>query len=360
MEIKLIIGANYGDEGKGRTSAHFCNKESLIILTNGGAQRGHTADNHVFHHFGSGTKRGSSSYISKDFLIDPFTFIKEYNDLKKYSPKVYRHPDCRVVTPFDVIVNQVLEQNRGINKHGSCGMGIWETVLRHQNMLTMPLTYFNQCSIQDKVCYMLAIKDYALNRLQNVTLDSETQYYLYDNGCKKLIEKFIEYVDIFCQIVPERNESILKDYTQLIFENAQGLLLCEDEHNPHTTPSYTGCRNVVHTIEDHFKDKEIEIIYVTRPYLTRHGEGPFEECSLQELQTVKPDKTNYHNKFQGRFKYGFLDTNKLLERINKDFADAKGDNNYFKCLSITHLDEMDIKDSLFLSQFKTVYRFNQP
>ena len=60
--INIVIGANYGDEGKGFVTNWLSNQydenNSIIILNNGGAQRGHTVESsngfrHVFHHFGS-------------------------------------------------------------------------------------------------------------------------------------------------------------------------------------------------------------------------------------------------------------------------------------------------------------------
>lgn len=341
------------DEGKGRTTSYFSDENTLIVLTNGGAQRGHTADNHVFHHFGAGTKKKSSTYISSDFLIDPFVFIKEYNDLKKYEPRIYRHSNCRFVTPFDIIVNQALESRR-INKHGSCGMGIWETVLRYKNTKFISLTEFNNYSLKNKMSFLQGVRDYALTRLSNIDLSAKERFYLLDTGFKIMSDKFIEYVYTFCQFVPEKEELFIKSYPNLIFENAQGLLLCEDKNNPHTTPSYTGCKRVVQTIEKYFYNKTVEVIYVTRPYLTRHGEGPFEECKLEDLKTVKADKTNFLNEFQGRFKYGFLKIDNLLDRINKDFIDAKGKNTYLKCLSITHLDEMNLTIN---NVFDKTYKF---
>ena len=63
---KIVIGANYGDEGKGLVTRHFAleakkeGKAPVVVLHNGTAQRGHTVDysptfRRVFHHFGSGT-----------------------------------------------------------------------------------------------------------------------------------------------------------------------------------------------------------------------------------------------------------------------------------------------------------------
>ena len=61
QKIKIVIGANFGDEGKGLITDFFsyC-LPTLVVMSNGGAQRGHTVDtadgkHHVFKHFGSGT-----------------------------------------------------------------------------------------------------------------------------------------------------------------------------------------------------------------------------------------------------------------------------------------------------------------
>ena len=49
--------------------------------------------------------------------------------------------NCLCSTPYDMMINQIIEESRGINKHGSCGIGIWETILRkgktYQEMISM-------------------------------------------------------------------------------------------------------------------------------------------------------------------------------------------------------------------------------
>ena len=71
-DIKIVIGANYGDEGKGLMTDFFAadaagkGMRSLVICSNGGSQRGHTVITpegirHVFHHFGSGSFAGADS-----------------------------------------------------------------------------------------------------------------------------------------------------------------------------------------------------------------------------------------------------------------------------------------------------------
>ena len=94
MKCKIVVGANYGDEGKGLvthilTSELYNNNEKILnILYNGGCQRGHTVDyanddRHVYKHFGSGTLDGADTYFNKDFMLNPTQFMEEYKLLKE-------------------------------------------------------------------------------------------------------------------------------------------------------------------------------------------------------------------------------------------------------------------------------------
>ena len=152
-EIKAVIGANFGDEGKGLTANYFAeqfknqNKKCVIVCSNGGAQRGHTVClpsgfRHVFHHFGSGTFNLADTYFSKYFILNPIEFIREYQELKNIiNINVYAHPNCIVSTPYDMLFNQLLEKSRGNKRHGSTGFGIWETIKRSNLDSNLNLTF---------------------------------------------------------------------------------------------------------------------------------------------------------------------------------------------------------------------------
>ena len=95
-DIKIVCGSNWGDEGKGLMTDYFSQKpNSIVVCSNGGAQRGHTVTTpdgirHVFHHFGSGTFNNASTYLSEDFIVNPIIFKQEYDELIKlgYIPNV--------------------------------------------------------------------------------------------------------------------------------------------------------------------------------------------------------------------------------------------------------------------------------
>ena len=363
--MQVIIGSNYGDEGKGSVTSYFSNNTTINILTNGGAQRGHTAIyngiRHVFHHFGSGTLKGAVSYFFKDFLIDPVTFLNELEELNSLgiNPIVYRDENCRWVTPYDVIVNQELERHRE-NKHGSCGMGIWETIKRYNEMSCINIDSFNNMRLYDKYEYLDKIRYRAWSILEsNDALSKDMKSILETQDISK---RFIEDVESFCTNVSIKElYKIIPNYERVIFENAQGLLLNSDKNNIHTTPSETGCKNIVDFIEENFNKEVVEIIYVTRPYLTRHGVGKFVKEVERETLNADFDETNIYNEFQGYIRYGELSINKLLERIGRDFSyTCFKNNNYIKSLAITHLDELflNLKDYQKY-HFYNIYKFRK-
>ena len=146
MTVEAVIGANYGDEGKGLFTEYLCRSRPspIVVLSNGGSQRGHTVNNvekgirHVFHHFGSGTLLGVPSVYSKTFLLNPIKYIEEKRELEKVGikPIAFRAPSCLLQMPSDMFTNQTLEKARGQSKHGSCGWGIWETVNGEHKLTT--------------------------------------------------------------------------------------------------------------------------------------------------------------------------------------------------------------------------------
>ena len=90
---------------------------------------------HVFKHFGSGTLKGVPTYLSKHFILNPILFREEWEGLVKkkgVTPKVIVHPEAIITTPYDMIINQIVETYRGKNRHGSCGFGIFETITRNK------------------------------------------------------------------------------------------------------------------------------------------------------------------------------------------------------------------------------------
>lgn len=345
-DIKIVIGANFGDCGKGLMTDYFSQKpNSIVVCSNGGAQRGHTVTTpdgirHVFHHFGSGTFTHASTYLSEDFIVNPIIFKQEYDELMKlgYIPNVYINQDCMLTTPFDMMANQIIEENRGKNKHGSCGLGIFETIKRYKAGIT---------DVDDH------IREYYLEQFEreNIILTDEWSRIFLDNG---IFEHFLDDWDFMNNhSLAISDNYFLNQFDNIVFEAAQGLLLDQNnlEYFPHLTPSNTGIKNPKRIIENVEWNEEINIetCYVSRTYLTRHGTGKFpSECDKNQINKYIFDKTNIPNPFQDTLRYGTLDLKELYNRCSKDVGDFGNK----KSLALMHCNECDWDDEKLISLFK--------
>lgn len=310
-EVKVVIGANYGDEGKGLVSyclsrkARSEGRRVLNVFYNGGAQRAHTSNGVVRHCTGAGTSVGADTYYNEWFVVDPIAVWLE-------KAEVYIHPDCRIVLPCDVINNRQKELVRGENKHGSCGMGIFECVKRNR----------------DKE-YVMRYRDTLTGshiNLYDELIRIEKQYgyprdLVYNN------DNFIRACSWMwsnCRMVYDE-KVLFKNYDTIIFEGGQGLLLdqirYEEDKNVHLTPSSPGIRNCGKNIA--FGIGVVpDLYYVSRGYLTRHGTGKLQnECKREDVNKALVDKTNQPNPWQDALRFGYLDQVELHNRVSTDVLD---------------------------------------
>lgn len=333
MKARVVIGANFGDEGKGLVTDWLCSQGAgIVVRFNGGANAGHTVvtrdERHVFRHFGSGTLLEVPTFLSQFFICNPILFFEELKQLRDlgFHPEVYAHPDCLVTTFADMMINQVKELGRGSKRHGSCGVGIHETQTRSkvsELKITMADLWNGGKRLpqqMDEIC-----GKYSRYRINQPT------------GSPEMIGEFIECCRQFANYVNPLGIGQCKDP---VFEGAQGLLL--DQNNkqffPHVTHSNTGMRNV-EVLCDQAGIMETEIYYVSRTYLTRHGAGPL-PCEDNNL--TYEDDTNHTTTFQGQLRFAPLDVF-LSDRCKKDAAGKP-----FK-LVITHYDQNPIGSADFYS-----------
>ena len=349
-QARIIVGANYGDEGKGTVVAHYTkNGENVLnVLTNGGAQRGHSilteeGINITSQHFGSGTYYGADSYYSRFFILNPMQFVKEYDSLIVKPKYIYRDPSCRWTTVFDQLANLIEEEQRG--RHASCCMGVWNTVKRYKDRLgNISFDGFIHSDHDYQIKILKSIRDYYD---RNLTIPDNWKSIWYSDI---LMEHFINDCKFMYNVTTILDfQQCLPLYDDVIFENGQGLLLTDtgkDEFD--RTPSNTGPHDALVMIPLDFKDENITIHYVTRPYLTRHGDGELIFGSERERtwlsKDIQEDRTNHYNDFQGQFRYGFLDCHKLKERLIQESRGLKYE------IELTHCDEVDR-----VAHFNTVF-----
>jgi adenylosuccinate synthase len=330
MKISTVIGANYGDEGKGLITDYLSSQSSsMVVRFNGGAQAGHTVvtpegKRHVFHHFGSGTLAKAETFLSQYFVACPIFFVEELKVLSAmgFAPNTYIDHRCPITTPFDIMINQAAEESRGDKKHGSCGMGFNETVHRNQDPdFTLSFKDLFSKDLMDKLKHIR--EKYVPARLDQLKISDSKLPYL---NHPQLLENFLgdcEKMVFLTNIC--KWEDLELDHENVVFEGAQGLMLDEDHtFFPHVTRSKTGLKNVAKLLAARSIATPIDVYYVTRTYVTRHGAGPFPE-EMEKLPYDKAsDTTNVTNAHQGDLRFGIIDFDYLTARVMDDLFRGGG------------------------------------
>lgn len=343
--IKIVIGAGFGDEGKGIMTARLAKDwADLNVRYSSGCGATHTVKSkdgfsHVFGHIGSAYSVGVPTYLDSEFIVCPTLFSMEDAELlsKNKGGRVYVNPRCKVTTIYDVMLNQFTELSRGDKRHGSTGVGTYETIKR--NSVNYPEFRLNVMDMVSGDAYRLVkyIRDmYILPEVARRGihgLPEEVEHMLHSD---ETIEKTVESFNTFISMITPCFIDDVRGWDNVIFEGSQGLLL--DQNNtaymPYCTPSNTGLTNalkLIHStriyegnpyIDD--EDPGIEVHYVTRPYYTRHGPGPLpNEQDISSMFNVVDD-TNIPNTFQGTIRYGLMDYTLLNATIKKDLKLLNG------------------------------------
>jgi len=371
MRTIAVIGKNFGDEGKGYTCSRLASslKKSLIIKHNGGGQAGHTVEDpegkwrFIHHQIGAGAEYHVPTLFADSFMPDLFQLgkeVKAFTELFGFQPILYSEKNARITTIDDVLLNMGAELARGKNRHGSCGMGIEECVQRNAAGYGITVEELATWSKQDLLHRLKQIREEYTGRrakilgiqepassidknqsnLMNLSTASNPSnssnisnpYYEMLNN-ETVLENFVEEVkeNVKLLTLVDADRKWLEGFQHLIFETGQGLLLDQDyeAYAPHLTSSKTGIHNPAIFLEKRGLSLE-EAIYVTRPYVTRHGNGPLPcEVERSELPGVGEDLTNQPNEWQGILRYA------KHESLEAFFAPVVRDRDSVNCLEHT-------------------------
>jgi len=352
MSLDVIIGAGFGDEGKGLTTARVAKfyhdyDNTIVVLNNGGAQRGHSVNvngfEHVFKHFGSATPLKVESYFGPKYILNPMQFEKEYDEiLNTYGihPISSRSSDCIWSTPWDMMANQIHQKEKWT---GSCGMGIWETIKRYVKSVTIPFDDFCLGSESSQVTYLTMIRDYYFGQIEKVNVPVEYKDAWFSDGT---IKHFIEDCMTMLMRCPVRRD--LSDKEHVIIENGQGMLLRDDgKDDVEKTPSETGIYTLF-GIDKNLMAESPVVHFVTRPYLTRHGSANWENNKKPHDYVDASVEINQYNEFQHELCYAHLNIEDLKNRCDAEVSKV-GLKNYV--VEVTHCDELDAS-----SEFKRVFK----
>lgn len=332
-KARVVIGANFGDEGKGLFTDYLANRsESLptVVRFNGGAQAGHTVQTpegqrHVFSHFGSGSFLGAPTLLSRFFAVNPLLYGRELSALQAQgvTPHLFIDAAAPVTTPYDMMLNQIAEDRRGRGRHGSCGVGFGETIARSEAAgMGLTVSDLTNPDLSDRLQRIRT--GWITPRLEALGVTALPPEWQQRLACDAVLDGFVAAARRLLDNSTIVAGGWLRTQDAILFEGAQGLLLDQDSRFfPHVTRSSTGLRNVV-PLALEAGVGALDVLYATRSYLTRHGAGPlpFELPAAPYEHIV--DLTNKAHPYQGHLRFAPLNFDLLQESITADLAHARG------------------------------------
>lgn len=278
MKNTVVVGAQWGDEGKAKITDLLATKADLIIRYQGGCNAGHTvvADNktYKFHLIPSGILyKGKTCFIGAGTVIHPETFLQETLDLVKDGISLDGlkvSPLASITMPYHIEVDGFKESTAKKGKIGTTKKGIGPTYTDKVARVGLKIEdLYCKEALNEKLDVILPLKNKVLKEVYGLKTYTK----------EEVIELCDKYAKIFAPFVANNWQDLLNEAKKsgktILFEGAQGIMLDIDygtypfvtSSNPIAGGACTGSGYGPKMID--------EVIGVSKAYITRVGEGPF-------------------------------------------------------------------------------------
>ncbi len=297
--VKAVVGANWGDEGKGKITDMLASQADIVIRFQGGANAGHTIINEhgrfALHLMPSGVCYDNvKCVIGNGVALDINKFIKELNDVKAagLNPDLLVSDRAQILMPYHILLDTYEEERLGKNAFGSTKSGIAPFFSDKYAKIGIQVNeLFDDETLKAKIKNICTLKNLTLKYVYNKPLLSEEEIY---NTCMEYKEKIAPYVCDTHKLI----QDALREGKNILLEGQLGTLKDPDFGiYPMVTSSSTlaGYGAVGAGIPPH----EIkEVVVVTKAYSSAVGAGEFvseilDEKEAHELRIHGGDKGEF-------------------------------------------------------------------
>ncbi|PLX98853.1 MAG: adenylosuccinate synthase [Desulfuromonas sp.] len=320
MANVVIVGAQWGDEGKGKVVDIYTEHAREVVRYQGGNNAGHTLvvgdEKIILHLIPSGIlHEGKRCVIGNGVVLDPKVFIQEIEGLKKRGyfqddAQMVVDGNVHIIMPYHKAIDIARENRKGSRKIGTTGRGIgpvYEDKIGRRGIRLSDLV--DPEIFKHKLSEVLPEKNFFLEKyLGEAPLDEQ-----------EIIDEYLEYGRIlkpYLGNVSHMLTKCIKEGDNILFEGAQGSLLDIDHGTyPYVTSSSTlaggACTGT--GVGPRFLD---EVIGISKAYVTRVGEGPFPTELHDEMGDTLRKAGNEFGSTTGRpRRTGWLDVVALREAV---------------------------------------------
>ena len=335
MANVIVIGAQWGDEGKGKITDLLSRSANVVVRYQGGVNAGHTIvvndQTFILHLIPSGILYPDTEcIIGCGTVIDPQILIEELDQLEKLNISTRNlliSETAHVTMPYHRLIDSASEERRGNHKIGTTGRGIGPTYAdKSERIGIRMLDLMDSIGLREQLEWTINYKNVILEKLYNLP----------PLNTQEVIEQYLGYAE---RLRPYVVDTSLKIYDavvrrrNILFEGAQGTLLDLDHGTyPYVTSSnpVAGGACVGTGLGPTMIDR---VIGVSKAYTTRVGEGPFPTELQGKVGELLCDRGAEFGTTTGRKRRcGWFDAviGRYAARING-----------MDCLAITKLDVLD-------------------
>lgn len=352
MSALIVVGTQWGDEGKGKVIDILSENADLIVRYQGGNNAGHSVfvgkEEFIFHLIPSGILRpGKICVIGSGVVIDLESLIQEIDQIKardiSFDNRFFLSERAHITMPYHRVLDKAIDERRGKGRIGTTGRGIGTTYMDKTARIGIRICdLLDKETLSKKIEIALEEKSDLLKKLDNShKLDFEA-----------ILENCLSYADrikaYICNTSALVSEAISKG-KNVLFEGAQGTFLDVDFGTyPYVTSSHPIAGGVC-TGVGIGPTKIDKVIGVVKAYTTRVGEGPFPtelaEEDADRLRNAGP--VGEYGRTTGRpRRVGWFDAVLVKEAVRLSGIEE---------IAITRL---DILDGLPKIKICTGYRYN--
>jgi adenylosuccinate synthase len=285
MSSVVVVGTQWGDEGKGKITDFLSENAEVIARYQGGNNAGHTikfgGETYKLHLIPSGIfYKDKISVIGNGMVIDPKALIKELAYLHERgvtTDNLRISNRAHVILPYHLKLDEVEEERKGANKIGTTKKGIGPAYMDKAARVGIRISDLLERDVfEEKLVQALKEKNRLLEKFYEVE----------GFTVEEILDEYYEYGQQFKQYVTDTSvvlNDALDEGRRVLFEGAQGVMLDIDQGTyPFVTSSNPVAGGV--TIGSGVGPTKINhVIGVSKAYTTRVGDGPFPTELLNEI-----------------------------------------------------------------------------
>lgn len=335
MATAMVIGAQWGDEGKGKIVDYLAAKADVVVRSQGGNNAGHTVVTggkaYPLRLMPSGIMYpGTICIVGTGVVVDPKSFLEEMEKLEAQginAKHLQISTRAQVVFPYHIRLDEAEEMRKGSRKLGTTKNGIGPCYADKINRIGIRM-----CDLMDKEVFAEKLK-YNVEQ-KNMLL--EKLYDMEGFDYEQMLIDYLGYAERLRPYVKDTNytvQTLVREGKNVLFEGAQASMLdCDNGTYPFVTSSHptAGGACIGAGIGPHMMQN---IFGVVKAYSTRVGEGPFPTEQMNEIGDRIRDIAHEFGTVTGRpRRVGWLDARAVR------YAAAL---NSFDYLAITRLDILD-------------------